>query len=77
MKISQLIELAQRAWSERPTILGLPGGDLSPEEMAGDLIRLHGLNSARRIAEQQDQLLPAPWSYHHRVWRILEEVQED
>ena len=34
MKISQLIELAQRAWSERPTILGLPGGDLSPEEMA-------------------------------------------
>lgn len=77
MNITQLVELAQKAWSERPIILGLPGGDLSPEERAGDLIRNHGLNKARMIAEQQDQLLPAPWSYHHRVWRILDEVRED
>ncbi len=76
MKISELIDLAQKAWNERPTILGLPGGDLSPEEKAGELIQQHGLNTARLIAMEQDQSLPAPWSYHHRVWRVLEEVQE-
>jgi hypothetical protein len=77
MNTTQLIDLAQRAWNERPTILGLPGGDLSPEEMAGELIRLHGLDSARAIAVEQDRSLPAAWSYQYQVCRVLDEVSDD
>lgn len=77
MNTTQLIDLAQRAWNERPTILGLPGGDLSPEEMAGELIRVHGLGMARVIAVELDQSLPAPWSYQHRVCQVLDEVSDD
>ena len=77
MSTSQLIDLAQKAWNERPTILGLPGGDLSPEEMAGEMIRLHGLGTARAIALEQNQSLPAAWSYQYRVCQVLNEVRDD
>lgn len=77
MNVAQLVELAQKAWAERPTVFGLPGGAMTPEEKAGDLIRLHGLSEARAIALAQDRILPAPWSFEHCVCEVLSHAHEE
>lgn len=76
MNVAQLVELAQKAWAERPTVFGLPGGGMTPEEKAGDLIRQHGLAEARSIARDQDRMLPAPWSFEHCVYEVLVRAHE-
>jgi hypothetical protein len=76
MTVSQLIGLYGQAWNSRETILGLPGGDLSPEESAGDLIARFGLERARQIAAEQADTFPAPWDPHYRIHEILREATD-
>jgi len=76
MTAHQLIGIFDQAWNDRETILGLPGGDLSPEEAAGDLIARFGLARAREIAAEQAGLFPASWNYHQRIHEILCEATD-
>lgn len=71
MTVTHLISLYHRSWHERPVIFGQPGGELSPEEAAGDLVRLHGLAEARHLARQRAETRPEPWSFEQRLWEVL------
>jgi hypothetical protein len=76
MTVNELIHLYDRAWAERPAIFGLPGGELSPAEQAGELVRQHGLEGARAVARQRAADFPAPWSFYHQVLQVLEGARE-
>lgn len=76
MTVTHLISLYHRAWHERPAVFGLPGGELSPEEVAGDLVRQHGLAHARHLAQRDAEQRPEPWSFEARVWQVLAVARE-
>ena len=77
MTASQLISLSENAWSHREIVLGLPGGQLTPEEMAGDMIRRCGLAAARTLAATRAGAFPAPWDFYRRVYQVLCEAREN
>ena len=77
MTVTQLISLSENAWSRREIVLGLPGGQLTPEEMAGDLVRRCGLAAARTLAAARAGAFPAPWDFYRRVHQVLSEVREE
>lgn len=76
MTVTHLISLYHRAWNERPVVFGQPGGELSPEESAGDLVRQHGLHHARHLARIDAEQRPEPWSFESRVSQILANAYE-
>jgi hypothetical protein len=76
MSVSQLISLSENAWKQREPVLGLPGGELSPEEMAGDLIRRFGLETARALAAERAGSFPAPWNFYYQVHAVLADARD-
>lgn len=76
MTAGDLIHVYEQSFSEKPTIFGQPGGSLSPEEDAGNLIKHHGLDRARSIAQSKAGDFPAAWDHWYRVATILEAISD-
>lgn len=74
MSINDLLNLYERAWDSKTTIFGVPGGQLSAPEAAGELIKNHGLDQARRIADQRAREFPASWNQWRQISDILDAV---
>lgn len=74
MTKSDLLATHERAWRERPAILGEPEGGFTPAEAAGALIAIHGLARARQVAGEEALKSPGLWNFYDHVHRILQEA---
>lgn len=75
MTTGQLVYAYEQS-KEKPEIFGTPGGAFSPEELAGEMIKQHGLSHARTIAQAKAGTFPASWDIWYRVSMILQETQD-
>lgn len=74
MTKSDLLATHERAWRERPVILGEPIGGFTPTEQAGSMVARYGLEEAREIARQRSAAVKGPWNFDEHVYRILQET---
>lgn len=76
MTTHELVQNYESSWSAKPAIFGVPGGQLSPAEQAGELIKNYGLAAARRIACEKAREFPAAWNHWQRVSDALHSASE-
>ncbi len=74
MTTHELISLYDAVREAHATLFGLPPVELSAEEVAGGMLREHGLDVARALAWSQVDATPPSYAFELRVWQNLDEA---